>query len=305
MIDPSHPSSMKIEKVDSHHHLWTLGTAHYPLLSAPDAERFIGNTGRLKHDFDAPRFMALAAAQNVTRSVYVESHFAPSIEETAYVQRIADAHGFPHAILGSANLASLSLASDLDVHMQSHLFRGMRAMVNWDDDPRLRNAPRDGLLRDAAWRSGYREIGRRGLVLEVMALPAQLGDLASLAEAEPSTRLVVGHAGMPLHRTPAEMVVWRAGLTRLAALPQVSIKISGLGMCDRGWTVDSIRPLVEEVIELFGAKRCMFASNFPVDGLYSSYGDLWDAFDVITADYAEDDRGALFGTTALRVFGID
>jgi predicted TIM-barrel fold metal-dependent hydrolase len=302
--EPPQHGEMKIEKIDAHHHLWTLGSLHYPMLIAPDTERYIGNTARLKHDFAIDDFRKLASAQNVSRSVYVESHFRPAIEETAYVQRIADAHGFPHAILASVSPASLSLTAELDTHRRSPLFRGIRTMVNWDADPLLSATSRDDLLQDAQWRAGYREIGQRGLVVEVMALPAQLAALAALAEAEPATRLIVGHTGMPMRRSSAEHALWLSGLTRLSVLPHVTIKISGLGMCDHGWTTDSIRPLVRAAIDAFGPTRCMFASNFPVDGLYSTYDQLWDAFDTITDDYAPMDRDALFRTTAMRVFEI-
>lgn len=296
---------MKIEKVDAHHHLWAMNSSHYPMMTAPDTERFIGNTGRLKHDFGAAEFLTLAANQNVIRSVYVESHFTPPLEETAHVQAIALEHGFPNAIMGRADLASPDLGRDLDIHMRAPLFRGLRAMVNWDDDPKLCSVPQDGLLRNAQWRWGYKEVGVRGLVAEVMALPAQLGDLARLAEEAPETSLVVGHTGMPFRRTANEDSAWREGMAALAAMPHVSVKISGLGMPDHHWSVASIRPLVEETIAFFGPSRCMFASNFPVDGLYSSYDQLWDAFDHITAGYAPADRSALFRDTAIRVFRID
>lgn len=296
---------MKIEKVDAHHHLWRLGSSHYPMLAAPDAERFIGNTRGLKHDFTALDFMALSSPENVTRSVYVESHFMPSIEEVSHVQEIADQYGFPHAILGAAVLSSPTLGNDLDVQMRSRLFRGIRTMVNWDADPLLRATPRDDLLRDATWRQGYRELGKRGLVAEVMALPAQLSDLAALAEAEPGTPLIVGHGGMPANRSPTETAAWRSGLQLLAALPHVTIKISGLGMVDHDWTVETIRPLVETIIAAFEPNRCMFASNFPVDGMYSTYAALWDAFDSITATRATADREAMFRKTAMRIFSID
>jgi len=297
-------SKMPIEKVDAHHHLWSLGSPHYPMMKAPDLERFIGNTGGLKHEFGFAEFAALAEPQNVTGSVYVESHFSPPIEEVAFVQAIADAHGLPSAIMGRADLAADDFAAALDVHQRSPRFRGIRAMVNWDPEPSYTSAPNADLLRDPAWRRGYSELGARGLVAEVMAAPLQLLDLARLAEANPRTRLVVGHAGLPFNRSPDEAALWREGMRALAALPHVMVKISGLAMTDHCWTTASIRPVVEEVIALFGADRAMFASNFPVDGLHATYDRVWDSFDAITADYSAADRAALFRDTARRVFAI-
>lgn len=295
---------MKIEKTDAHHHLWRMDSPHYPMLRAPAVDRFIGNTGGLKHEFWAEQFLPLARAQNVTRSVYVESHFDPPIEETAHIDGFAQAHGFPHATIGRVDLASAELGPVLDMHMRSPLFRGARAMVNWDDDPMLRAGASPDLLTRADWRAGYAELGRRHLSVEVMAVPAQLIELAELAAAYPQTRLVVGHAGMPLRRTPAEDGVWRKGMVALAAMPHVCVKISGLAMIDHHWTVESIRPIVHDLVELFTPQRCMFASNFPVEGLHASYDALWDAFDTITAGYGDRDRRALFRDTARQFYAI-
>ncbi len=297
-------AGMKIEKTDAHHHLWRMDSPHYPILHAPAAERFLGNTGGLKHDFWAEQFVPLAKAQNVTRSVYVESHFDPPIEETAQIDAFAQAHGFPHAIIGRVDPGSPELDQDLDTHMRSPLFRGTRVMVNWDDDPMLRSGAGPDALTRADWRAGYAELGRRDLSVEVMALPGQLIALADLAAACPETRLVIGHAGMPLRRTPAENRVWQTGMAGLAAMPHVWVKISGLAMIDHHWTTASITPIVHDLVELFTPHRCMFASNFPVEGLHASYDALWDAFDAITAGYADADRDALFRDTARRLYAI-
>ncbi len=295
---------MKIEKIDAHHHLWSLTSPHHPMLRAPDTERYFGNTAGLKRDFAAAEFLALAAAQNVTKSVYVESHYDPPIEETAAIQAFAAAHGFPHAIVGRVDLAGARLGEDLDVHQRSPLFRGVRTMLNWDADPLFRATADRQVLHNPAWRAGYAELGRRGLSAEVMVTPAQLRDLADVAAAHPGTPLIVGHAGMPLHRDPGETTRWRDGMAALADLPHVMVKISGLGMVDHHWTTDSIRPIVATLIALFTPARAMFASNFPVDGLHASYDQVWDAFEAITADYAPADRAALFRDTAARAYRL-
>jgi predicted TIM-barrel fold metal-dependent hydrolase len=137
-----------------------------------------------------------------------------------------------------------------------------------------------------------------------MAYPAQLADLADLARRMPETPLVVGHTGMPLRRSAREHDLWRDGMARLAALPHVTVKISGLGMTEHHWSVASIRPLVEETIRLFTPARCMFASNFPVDGLHATYDQVWDAFDEITTALPDAVRQLLFRETARRVYRI-
>lgn len=293
---------MTIAKVDAHHHLWSFPPTHHPALSAPPVERFYGNTAGLQHNFDVQDFAALAAQQNVIRSVYIESHFVPAIEETRFMDAIAETGPFPHAIIGSIDPASTDIDAQIDIHLQSTRFRGVRLTVNWDADPLFRSARQDGLLHDPAWQRGYARLGERGLSVEMMAMPSQLSELARLASASPGTTLIVGHCGLPARRTQDEDDAWRDGMRALAALPHVLVKISGLGMVDHRWTTESIAPLVRYLIDVFGAERCMFGSNFPVDGLHASYADIWTAFEEITSGLSSSDRAALFSETAMRVY---
>jgi predicted TIM-barrel fold metal-dependent hydrolase len=93
-------------------------------------------------------------------------------------------------------------------------------------------------------------------------------------------------------------------MTEAAGAPNTVVKISGLGMCDPRWTVDSIRPWVEACIEAFGVERSFFGTNWPVDRLYSSYGDVVDAYAELVAGYSEPEQTALFSGNAERIFRI-
>ena len=95
-----------------------------------------------------------------------------------------------------------------------------------------------------------------------------------------------------------------ADLAPVAAEPNTTVKISALGTNDHHWTVDSIRRIVLDTIDVFGPSRCMFASNFPVDGLYSTFGALYAAFDTITAGLRRHERADLFAGTARRFYRI-
>ncbi len=111
---------------------------------------------------------------------------------------------------------------------------------------------------------------------------------------------------MPIDRDPEGWKRWRAGMKELAKRDNLSVKISGWGMVDNTWTQapERLRPFVLETIEIFGAGRAMFASNFPVDKLYSSYAAIWDAFRKITASLSEDERHGLFHRNAETFYRI-
>jgi predicted TIM-barrel fold metal-dependent hydrolase len=131
-----------------------------------------------------------------------------------------------------------------------------------------------------------------------------MADAARLAGDYPDIPLIVNHTGMPRDRDPAGLEVWRQGMRQLAERPNVSVKVSGLGMSEPNWTADSIRPLVLETIDIFGTDRSMFASNFPVDRAFSSFDVLYDAFKSITAGFSDSERRALFHDNAERIYRI-
>ncbi|TML10926.1 MAG: amidohydrolase, partial [Actinobacteria bacterium] len=110
--------------------------------------------------------------------------------------------------------------------------------------------------------------------------------------------------GTPNERTPDFLAQWRAGLTQLAARPNIVCKVSGFALGDKQWTVESLAPVVNACIDIFGVDRCLVASDWPVDKLYSTYGELFAAFATITAGVSATERDALFAGTAERVYRL-
>ena len=159
-------------------------------------------------------------------------------------------------------------------------------------------------MTDPRWRAGFALLEPRGLSFDLQVYPQQLPDAVRLAADHPSTLILLNHAGMPLDRGADAMEDWRAGLRTLAAQDNTMVKLSGIGMTDHDWTTESLRPVLLDCIEVFGPSRSMFGSNFPVDSLYSTYGDLYAAFDAITTDFSADERRSLFGGTASTAYRI-
>jgi predicted TIM-barrel fold metal-dependent hydrolase len=131
-----------------------------------------------------------------------------------------------------------------------------------------------------------------------------LEDAARLANDIPEVQIILGHTAMPIGRSPGELREWRKGLEALGTGPNISAKISALGMLDQQWTTESIAPFVLDAIDILGVDRCMFASNFPVDSLFSDYTTLWNAYSDITSDFSDADRAMLFHDNAERFYKI-
>jgi predicted TIM-barrel fold metal-dependent hydrolase len=134
--------------------------------------------------------------------------------------------------------------------------------------------------------------------------PETYASIKSLARAFPDIVISLDHAGFPRKRGSEYFAFWKRELTSLAEMPNVVIKISGLGMCDNDWSVDSLRPWVIDCIETFGIERSFFGTNWPVDRMYSSYGDVLDAYARIISGFSLDEQVALFSRNAERIFRI-
>ena len=295
------PEPLRI--VDPHIHLWDLSTGLYPGLEKPSAG-FIGDNTPIARSYLLNEFLAEGGADvEILGAVHVEAFPTDPVAETRALQAVADASPIPMAIVGKADLSAPDLDAVLEHQRAFPAFRGIRQVLNRHADPRLSYVARD-FLHEPAWRRGFRRLAAHGLSFDLQLYPHQVPDAARLAAENPDTPIVLNHAGMWADRTLAGWRVWRDGLRRLAARPNVSLKVSGLGMFDHAWTVESLRPLVLEALDAFGPDRAMFASNFPVDKLFSDYPTLWRAFSAAVADLSEPERSALFRGTAKSVYRL-
>lgn len=295
---------IETDVVDCHHHLWDLRNSYPWLQEAAGRLQVHGDDTAIRHDYLPADFLRDAAGVPVRKTVHVDAGAADGMAESRWLQRLADEHGLPDAIVASARLADPGVGDQLDELAQLPNVRGVRDILNWHPDPSLTYIDRPDLMTDPQWRKGFAQLGPRGLSFDMQLYPQQMQDAARLAAGFPSTLILLNHAGMPVDRDPESIRLWHDGLHALAAQDNVQVKISGIGMTDHGWTVDSLRPIVLSCIEAFGPSRSMFGSNFPVDSLYSTYSALYQAFDEITSQFSAGERRALFGATAAAAYRI-
>jgi predicted TIM-barrel fold metal-dependent hydrolase len=285
--------------VDAHHHLWDLDRNLYPWLRAePDPDAWVGDVTPIRRSYLVEEYLAEASACGVERSVHVQAEWDPRdpVGETRWLQGVADRDGFPHAIVAAARLEDPDVDQVLEEHAAFPNVRGIRQMLDRGEGPSLLERPQ--------WQRGLSLLPMYGLSFDLQVNADQLDAAAGLAGRNPELQLVLNHCGMPRVRTPEALDQWRRGLRALAERPNVTVKISGSGMFDHGWTVDSIRPFVEDVLEAFGTDRCMFGSNFPVDKLYGSYAALVNAMMLLMSGLETRERLAFFYDNAVRVYRL-
>ncbi|MGN6421834.1 MAG: amidohydrolase family protein [Asticcacaulis sp.] len=293
--------------VDAHVHLWKLDHIRYPWLTppfSPDGPN--GSVEPIAQDYGLSDYFRDAAGFPVAKIVHIDAgaHPEDALKETHWLQNMAYERGFPNAIVAFAALNGPDVEALLDKHAQNRNVRGVRHILNWHPDPARTYTPRD-LLEDEALANGYALLGKHHLSFDLQIYPNQMIAAHRLASRFPNVPVIINHMGMPIASEGAEgLARWKSGLQLLATLPHISIKVSGMGFYDRGWTADSIRPLVLEVIDRFGTDRVMFASDFPTDKLFNPYAAALNAYDAITSGFSQDEREAMFAANAERIYRI-
>ncbi len=287
--------------IDAHHHLWDLGAVHYPWLMARGQARFFGDPAPIQRDYLLGEFRAEAGAEGVTASVHIQVGAEDAMAEARWVQSVAyAAPDWPMAQVVFCDLTAPDLAARLDEFQSLPTVRGVRQIIGrapGEDAASGTNA----LLDDPAFAEGLREAGRRGLSFDLQLIPELMEKTARVLEQAPDTRIALCHAGSPHDRSTKGLADWAARLRALSELPQVTCKLSGLGMFEHDWTAESIAPIVTEVLDQFGAARVMFGSNFPVDKLTSDYATLAEAYRSLIPAAAQ---GRVFHDTAAAFYGL-
>lgn len=295
-----------IKTIDSHHHLWDRARHGYPWLDGPSVKAHFGTTDQLPHEYGIAAYLDDIAGQNIVKSVHVEAGADPAdpVRETRWLQSVADSHGYPHGIVGYANLADPSVKQVLEGHCEFANMRGVRMMTK-QVGQLTKDADASGsLMSDGQWRRGFAMLGQMGLSFDLQAPTPLMAEAAALAGAFPDIQLILTHAGLPLDRSEDGLAAWRAGMGRLAEHDNIALKISGIAMTDWQWTVDSLRPVVREAIDIFGVARTLFGSNFPIDRLYSDFNTLFAAYRQIVADFSPSEQAQMFHDNAARLYRL-
>ena len=231
---------------------------------------------------------------NVVKAVHVQAAIGSPdpVTETEWLQEAADRTGYPHGIVAHADLRDPGVEAVLERHCESANMRGIRDFSYGD------------YLVEPDYHRGFALLEKYNLISSMLAVWQDMEKLRDLANKFPNITIVVDHTGLPEERTDEYFEDWKRGAATAATCDNIRWKISGLGMGDNNWTVDSIRPYVLTSIETFGVDRCFFATNWPVDWLWSTYDAVVDAYTEIVADFTPDEQRALLSKNAEELYRI-
>lgn len=295
--------------IDAHHHIWDLGRNRHPWLQeAPPAAFRYGDIAPLRRNYLPADYRRDAARQNVIATVFMEAEHDPAdpLRETRWVHAIAAEHGMPQAMAGAVFLDRPDAAEVVRAQAAMPLVRSLRHKPKGVERSEHYDRAHSiaGSMRCPIWRAGYRHLAASGLHFELQTPWWHLNDALELARDFPDTLIILNHLGLPATRDAASLAAWRAAMARLAAAPNIRVKLSGCGVPGAAWTVALQAPVVRAAIELFGAARCMVASNFPVDGLVADFDTIMGGLRAIIADLPEAEQRLILAGTAAATYRI-
>jgi L-fuconolactonase len=273
--------------VDAHHHVWSLARGDYGWLTPKLAP--------IHRDFSLADFAPLCEAAGVTATVLVQA--APTLAETEYLLQLAgDSDGVVKGVVGWVDLAARDAIPTLNRLARNPLLKAVR--------PMLQDLPDDAWILQASVGRALAALPRIGLRFDALVKPAQLPALLLLLDRHPDLAVVIDHGAKP-DIAGGMWEPWARSMRVAAANPRVRCKLSGLATeAGENWTIDTLRPYVDHLLECFGAQRLMWGSDWPVVNLSGSYQRWFAATVALLAGLTPQERKAIMGETARKFYGL-
>lgn len=295
--------------VDAHHHLWQLsgGPLYYPWLQDPEPhEFFLGEYGSLKRDYLPPDYRRDAHGHGVVKTIHVEAECRrdQQVAETRWLTHVNARYGMPNAVVAHAWFHTPDAEEVLAQQREFPLVRGIRSKPATSRQPGASVAGAAGSMQDPNWLSGLRLLRKFDLSWDLRVPTWHLEEAAQVVGANPDIPVVLNHTGFAWDRSETGLAVWRRGMKALAGFEQVCCKLSCLCLPSYPWDYENNRRVVLEAIDIFGIERCMFASNFPVDGLRVTFDRMFREFARMTRGLSKADRAKLFHDNAIRFYRL-
>ena len=324
--DPILPN---IPIIDPHHHLWDVGFGRYYI------EELLEDINSSGHNILSTVYIMSSSNTKIYSKDGLEE-FKPLTEIEFATSEGKRADLIPNnrvkvnaSIVGSVDLTygnKLQPVLEKAVNISEGRLKGIRMLLASHTDPRISSGAVKsdlGLMLHPNFIDGAKCVQDANLSLDFWIYHTQLNEMEKIARALPDLTIILNHIGGPIHigeyegKQAATHREWRSAMMRLSRIPNINVKLGGLGMAVNGAKFhnskfppnsvqlsDVWKPWIYETIDMFGFDRCMFESNFPVDKGSCSYGALWNAFKIIAKDMSDDEINKLFSKNAAKIYKI-
>ena len=275
--------------IDSHHHLWQYSPDQYPWINDQMAV--------LRRDFWTDELKQVASDHGVDGFVTVQAR--QSIAETETLLQLADSTPLIRGVVGWVDFRSPAVAEQLDRFADASKLKGLRHVVQ--------DEPDDRFILGEDFNRGIRQLKSRGLVYDVLIFARQLDPAIEFVAAHEDIPMVLDHIAKPVIGESGIDADWQRGIDRLAALPNVTCKFSGVAteVVGEQWDDETVRPYWDKILEAFTPDRLMFGSDWPVCLLRTEYGRWLETVRRLAAPLSSSEQEKIFSTTAQRVYDLE
>jgi predicted TIM-barrel fold metal-dependent hydrolase len=293
--------------IDAHQHFWDLERNYLPWLrDQPPIPFRYGDYSAIRKNYMPADYRRDAGGMNLVGSVFIETEWdrTDSVGETRWVNELAKQAGLPSAMVCHVTLHRSDAADVLAQQAQFPLVRGIRHKPASAPEPGKNVTGLPGSMDDPTWRRSYALLETYNLSFDLQTPWWHLEEGVRLNTDFPRIPIILNHTGLPRNRSEEELTGWRRAMERFAAAPNVTVKISGLGEPGIPWSIERNRQVILDTISIFGEDRCMFASNFPVDGLTGSFATIFSGFNEATRTMGPAVQKKLFADNARRIYRL-
>ena len=274
-------------RIDSHQHYWKLSRGDYGWLTS--------ELDPIYRDFGPADLAPMLERHNIDGTVAVQA--APTVAETEYLLGLADAHESVLGVVGWADFEAGDAADQIAGMAGHNALLGLRPMIqDLSDDEWITRPDLD---------AAFGAVAKADLVFDALVLPRHLGPLLKRMERTPGLRVVVDHAAKP-HIADGTLDPWRDSIARIASETNAVCKLSGM-VTEAGdnWSVESLKPYSDHLLDTFGPSRLLWGSDWPVCTLAATYSEWMAATDSLLSGLSKSEHAAVMGENAARVYGLE
>ena len=295
--------TLELDWVDAHHHLWDLSHIQYPWLLDRGGVRFFGQPDPIRRNYLSSDF-ADDIDRRISRSVHIQvgSAAQDEVRETAFAQSCSSSSAgcFPSAAVVAIDLGQTDIQSKLESHLAFDLTRGVRHIIG-------KSAEENSSLPvfvPEVWIDNWKLLAEHNLSFDLQLTEDQYEVVLAALSEVPGLKVSICHFASPWDQTEAGLNRWKNWMKEFASLPNTYMKLSGFSMFKWRWDEAEFIRWALAAVEIFGVERCMFGSNFPVDKLYVSYGDLFAAWNKVASHFSPSDGAYIAGNTAKNFYRL-
>lgn len=290
--------------IDAHHHFWDPIKNNHPWLKPDVLIPFrYGDYTSIKRPYYPVDYFQDAQNHHVVQTVYMETEWDANdpIGETKFITQIAKETGFPNAVVGQAWLNREDVHEVLKEQSSYQLMRSVRHKPEGPNSP-AELGERYTLMSDDKWRQGFALLKPQDLHFDLQTPWWNMPEAVALANDFPDTLIIINHTGLPSDRSPEGLKAWHTNMKKVAECENVYLKVSGIGLKGKPWTVANNGWIIAESVAMFSPDRIMFASNFPVDSVCGTFDQIFTGFKEVVSDYTYKEQYKMFFENAERVY---